>query len=275
MSALDVLDSFEKITKVMSTLNRYLERQELNMMKSFFAKIVMLVFFLVCNSANAIGVSSMIEFSDEFGDATITVINTDDTRQYVDVIVSEVLVENGQLTYVPYNRNNVADWELEVIPARMILEPKLQKDFKASYRPNSQEVQSKEKVFKLDIVPTPYVKPGEESANLVKMAFGVSSFIVIPRKISEPIKYSVSYRGDKLYISNLWGSYFTANIDTCNVDTPLSLRDSCSKKAHLLAGRDLVVTLPPEMQHKGAVNITFSSFDGKVKESSTFINEAS
>ncbi|ABS06753.1 hypothetical protein [Shewanella baltica] len=242
-------------------------------MNNIFTRIYALLLILFFHDANSIGISSTMEFANESGDAIFTVTNTDNVRQYINVIVSEVRVENGQLTYIPYNRENVADWELEVTPARTIVDVKVQKDFKASYRPKGQSVNLKDKVFKLDIIPTPYFKPGEKVNGAVKFAFGVSSFIIIPAKENSSIQYSVIYEGDRVHIKNLGENYFTADMDTCETGVSSTLRGSCSKKAHLLSGRELVIDLPKEMKNKSAINILFSSSNGKVQQSSTFLNK--
>ena len=242
-------------------------------MNNIIKKISALFLTLVCNSANSIGISSTIELANDSGVATFTVTNTDNFRQFIDVIVSEVRVENGQLTYMPYNRDNVEDWELEVTPSRTIVDPKVQKDFKASYRPKFQGSDLKDKVFKLDIVPTPYFEPGEKVNGAVKFAFGVSPFVIIPAKKSTPIKYSVIYKGDKVHIANLGDNFFKADMDTCEDDTHSKVRELCSSKAFLLSGRELIVDLPKGMQNKAAINILFSSFDDKVKQSSIFYNK--
>lgn len=242
-------------------------------MNNTMTKIVILLLTLYVVDANSIGISSTVEFANESGDAIFTVSNNDGIRQYINVVVSEVRVENGQLTFTPYNRDNVADWELDVTPARAIIDVNVQKDFKASFRPKVKGDELKERVFKLDIIPTPYFAPGEKVNGAVKFAFGVSPYVIIPAKANSPIEYSVIYKGDKVHISNIGSNYFTAKIDTCLEGTSSKLRNTCSLSAHLLSGRVLIVDLPENMQHKDAINVSFSSFDNEIKHYSTFVNK--
>ena len=88
------------------------------------------------------------------GKGEFLITNPASKRQFMNVTISKIEIENGKLKEILYLRN-VKDWDLSVKPARTILEPKLQKSFKVSYQGNHKNL-THDQIYKLSYVPTPY-----------------------------------------------------------------------------------------------------------------------
>lgn len=50
--------------------------------------------------------SLALEYADPKGKAVFSITNSEDYRQYISVLLSELFVENGEIRKVPYSRDN-------------------------------------------------------------------------------------------------------------------------------------------------------------------------
>lgn len=231
--------------------------------KMFLLSGILSVF--AATNAQAIGIDSMLVYTDENGEGEFVVTNSEDYRQYINVAISELTVEGGQIKKTSYNRENLSDWALEIHPSRTILEPGFKKVFSLKYQPKNNEHRlDQDKVFQVSFVPTPYFAEGEKE-HAVKMAFGFAPLLIVPAKELKPLQYDLSYRGDKVKVVNKGNSFFTLYLDGCSKNTPVQARQQCSVSATVLAGRELDVTLPLEMQSKATLNAKMASHGNKLK----------
>src|SRR5690606_22556367 len=124
--------------------------------------------------AHAIGITSMLEYSDPKGRTEFTITKTEDQRQYINVLITELMVENGELRRVPYTRDNIDKWVMSAHPARAIVEPGFKKNFLLMHQPKVGEPVNKDRVFQVSFVPTPYVAEEDKvmQNSSVKMQFG-------------------------------------------------------------------------------------------------------
>lgn len=227
----------------------------------------------IASQAQAIGINSMLEFADESGKAVYTVSNTDKYRQYINTAISELHVVDGDLEKIPYTRDNIDIWALEVRPARTILEPGFKKDIAVQYLPNKgiQRV-DRDRVFQVSFVPTPYFGEGEKPLQ-VKMAFGFAPLLMVPAKQPQPIKSEIVYRGDKVKVTNQGDTFFTLTLDGCSKDTPTHARDACAMTATVLSGRTLDIALPSEMADMPKLKAKMFSYGNKFKVQTTLTNQ--
>lgn len=218
-------------------------------------------------SAQAIGINSMLGYADAQGEAEFVITNSEDYRQYINVAISELSVERGQIHKTPYTRDNLSEWALEAHPARTILEPGFKKVFSLNYRPRSGEVRlDRDRVFQVSFVPTPYFAEGEKR-HAVKMAFGFAPLLIVPAKEVQPLAYDIRYRGDKVTVTNKGSTFFTLYLDGCPKGS--IERKRCSVDATVLAGRVLDVALPTAMQSMPTLRAKLASYGNKYKVETT------
>lgn len=239
-------------------------------------KSVMLGLLSLCAGipAKAIGIDSMLRYADAQGEAEFVITNSEEYRQYINVAIAELTVEQGQIKKKPYTRDNLSEWALEVYPARTILEPGFKKVFSLKYQPKSGVLRrDRDRVFQVSFVPTPYFAEGEKG-NAVKMAFGFAPLLIIPAKEAQPLAYEISYRGDKVTVTNKGGAFFTLYLDGCPKDVSSQARKACSVDATVLAGRKLDVMLLPAMQSQQVLRAKMASHGNKFK-AETILNKQS
>ncbi|MFM5881700.1 hypothetical protein ACET7V_20080 [Aeromonas sanarellii] len=226
---------------------------------------------LVTVPAHAIGINSMLEYSDPKGRAEFTITNTEDQRQYITVLITELIVENGELRKVPYTRDNVDKWVMSAHPARAIVEPGFKKSFLLMYQPIVGEPVNKDRVFQVSFAPTPYFdKEDEISQNSsVKMAFGFAPLVIVPAKEAQPLAYDMTYRGDSVTVVNRGNTAFTLFLDGCPQNTADKERSKCSTDAVVLAGRKLNLTLPAVMVSQPTLKAKMATYGNKFKAEAT------
>jgi P pilus assembly chaperone PapD len=235
--------------------------------------VSLLAVALMASQAQAIGISSMLEYADERGEATYTISNTDDYRQYINTAISEVSVVNGVLKNTPYTRNNIDIWALEVRPARTILEPGFKKNIMVKYQPKKGiERADRDRVFQLSFVPTPYFAEGEKPLQ-VKVAFGFAPLLIVPAKQPQPLKYEMVYRGDKVVVTNKGDTFFSLTLDGCGKNVPAKVRDACVSTATVLAGRTLNIELPKDVVGVPELKASMFSYGNKFKAQSTLVKQ--
>ncbi|WP_395948447.1 hypothetical protein ACFWHB_11715 [Aeromonas mytilicola subsp. aquatica] len=226
---------------------------------------------LVTVPAHAIGINSMLEYSDPKGRAEFTITNTEDQRQYITVLITELIVENGELRKEPYTRDNVDKWVMSAHPARAIVEPGFKKSFLLMYQPIVGEPVNKDRVFQVSFAPTPYFdKEDEISQNSsVKMAFGFAPLVIVPAKEAQPLAYDMTYRGDSVTVVNRGNTAFTLYLDGCPQNTADKERSKCSTDAVVLAGRKLNLTLPAVMVSQSTLKAKMATYGNKFKAEAT------
>lgn len=228
----------------------------------------LLAVMLVASQAKAIGISSMLEYTDELGQAMFTVSNGEPYRQYINTAVSELTVVNGEIKKMPYTRDNIDKWVLDVRPARTILEPGFKKNILVQYNPKGVERSDHDRVFQLSFVPTPYFEEGEEKQQ-VKIAFGFAPLLIVPAKETQPLAYELRYEGNSVVVTNKGNGFFSLSLDGCAKNTPVKVRQECSTSATVLAGRTLSVKLPNAMTKATALQAKLLSYGNKFNAETT------
>lgn len=221
--------------------------------------------------AHAIGINSMLEFADPKGRAEFTITNSEEQRQYISVLISELIIENGEIRKVPYTRDNVDKWVMSARPARAIVEPDFKKNFVLTHQPIVGEPDTnKDRVFQVSFVPTPYFADGEiKQDSSVKMAFGFAPLVIVPAKEPQPLAYDMTYRGDKVTVVNRGNTAFTLFLDGCPQGTTDKARSKCSTDAVVLAGRKLEVSLPDSMVSQSTLKAKMATYGNKFKAEAT------
>lgn len=221
--------------------------------------------------AHAIGINSMLEYSDPKGRTEFTITNTEDQRQYINVLITELIVENGELRRVPYTRDNIDKWVMSAHPARAIVEPGFKKNFLLMHQPKVGEPVNKDRVFQVSFVPTPYVAEEDKvmQNSSVKMQFGFAPLIIVPAKDPQPLTYDITYRGNSVAVVNRGNTAFTLFLDGCPQGTADKERSKCSTDAVVLAGRKLNVRLPDSMVSQPILKAKMATYGNKFKAEAT------
>lgn len=219
-------------------------------------------------AAHAIGINSMLQYADPKGQAEFTITNSDASRQYINVLITELIVENGEIRKEPYTRDNVESWVLSAHPARAIVEPGFKKNFLLMYQPIVGEPDlNRDRVFQVSFVPTPYIAEDEPMKDsTVNMTFGFAPLVIIPAKKQQPLAYEMAYRGDKVMVMNRGNTAFRLLLDGCPKDTTDKERSKCSADAVVLAGRKLNVVLNTTMANQSTLKAKLATYGNKFKD---------
>ncbi|WP_340642459.1 hypothetical protein [Photobacterium damselae] len=228
------------------------------MMMNNILKCGLLLSALTPAVTQAIGINSMIEFAER-GEGQFTITNNDDYRQFIQVAISSIDIENGEIIKTPYTRDNINQWSLIVRPAKTIIDAGLQKDFKVQYEPKLTDKKDRDKYYQLTFVPTPYFSGKEKVKHVMQIAVGFAAIFVVPAEKDQPLNYDIAYKSDHIQLKNNGDSYIRAYIDACPATAKGKERELCSKVVYALAGRDLRVPLPPEMTQRGKIKTELST----------------
>ncbi|AXY00460.1 hypothetical protein D1115_03650 [Vibrio alfacsensis] len=229
-------------------------------------KIVKLTTIIVMLSAamnvQALGVDSLIKVMDDSRDV-ITISNNDGFRQFVNLSISDVDVVDGDLVATAYNKENIDSWSLEVQPSKLILDNGQSKRISIRYLGN--DSREKDKVYAINVVPTPYYAQDETPPNTVQIVIGVAPYVVLAAKQDKPLAYTVKHEGEYVRVKNLGNTYFRANLKACDSIALKVPVNQCISSSHVLSGRELKIPLP-EKAGNNEIEVSFSTHYNTYKE---------
>lgn len=212
-----------------------------------FIKIFTLVFLYASLPVKAIEINSMFMVADSDGSGVFTIKNTNENRIFLNVAMFELEISEDNVQKIPYTRENLKDWKIDVRPAKTIIEPGQEKDFKVTMKCGANCEKDKEQLFQLGFVPTPYFDPSLHAEQAVQMAIGFGALFLNPAE-DQPIDFDASYIGDTVKIHNKGSSYLKAKVSTCPPNTKVSESSACTKIVNVMPSRTLQIALPEEMQ---------------------------
>ena len=202
---------------------------------------------LLSAGVEAIQIDSMLRVTDEQGKTTFTITNDEEKRLFMTVMMSELTVSEGQIQKVPYNRENLKDWKLDVYPTKTVIDPDFKKDFSVVMRCGDQCDNTRDQAFQLAFVPTPYFDGDQPPQHSIQMAIGFGAVVILPGE-EKPLNYRAHYTDSTIQFNNYGDSFINVTLSSCAKTTPTNQRAACTKKVTLLAGRQLSVSLPEKMQ---------------------------
>ena len=210
-------------------------------------------------SSHAIGIDSIMGFADNNGKGHFTLINSEEYRQFIQVAMSKVTTQDGQFVKTPLTRHNLSDWDITVRPARTVIDPQLQKDFDVSYQPKAGADKTKDHMYQVTFVPTPYFAKGKANKHALQVAIGFAPYFIVPAEKDAPLNYDMTFKGKTFHLHNHADTYLHAVLDTCPTGTVGNDRDACNKVLYVVAGRDLNITLPKGMQNAASMKVSLST----------------
>ncbi|HHQ4663861.1 TPA: hypothetical protein ACSPZY_004363, partial [Aeromonas veronii] len=171
--------------------------------------------------------------------------------------------EHGEIKKIPYTRDNVDSWVLDIRPARTIIEAGFKKMVSVKYQPKQKiEQLDRDRVFQISFVPTPYFSEGEKERQ-VKIAFGFAPLLIVPAKNTKPLSYELQYIGDSVRVVNKGLGFFSLYLDGCSKGTLETMRKDCSVQATVLSGRELKISLPKGVSKDAALRAKIFSYGNK------------
>ncbi|PQJ64201.1 hypothetical protein BTO10_05270 [Vibrio chagasii] len=241
-------------------------------LKNTLISASVLAIILLSSQVYAISIDTMVSFGDSKGKAELVVTNSDSQRQFINVTINKVNLENGDFTFEPYTRNNIEKWEVEATPARTIIDPGFHKKVVVrNILPMSEWSDHEDRIYQLNIIPTPYMSEANgETKNPVLVTFGFAPFVVLPAKQTPPIEYEFTYLGDKVEIFNYGKGYFSASVSSCDDNTEEMEKSECAVSVVVLSGRRLVLELPEKMKNQNKFEVSLISHANKFRVEKTY-----
>ncbi|EEX66637.1 hypothetical protein [Vibrio metoecus] len=212
----------------------------------------------------AMGIDSMLNTTVN-GKTDFTVTSGASYREFIQVGIAEIKVENGELVKTPYTRDNINTWSLMVRPARTVIEPKQDKLFQVEHSPTPVTDSSKDHVYQLSFIPTPYFAEGESVTHAVKLALGFAPVVIVPAKEDKPIRYKMQRDGDRLMLKNNGDTYLRVILNSCSRGETES--DKCRKVYQVLSGRNLSIPLSDSMAKAPELKVELSTHNLDYKQS--------
>ncbi len=234
-----------------------------NLSAIFFSVPLLLSALGASLNAHAIGISSTFELADQTGSATYTITNTTDKRIFLNAVMYELQIDKGEIKKIPYTRENIRDWKIDVHPARSVINPGFEKDFRISLKCRDKCNSLTDQAFQIGFVPTPYFSENERPEKAMQIAVGFGANFVNPGKESK-LSYDIKRKGDTLHIHNKGNALFTAHISACKANATLEEKKRCEQTINVLGQRQLPFSLTNEMQGK-PLKISLESVGKKYK----------
>lgn len=233
--------------------------------KKSIMRLLPLLFLSAASTTQAIEINSMFIVADKDGKGVFTIKNTEEKRVYLTVSMSEIHVTEGEIVKVPYTRDNLLDWDIDVRPSKSVIDVGYSKDFFVQMK-CGKDCPDEDQLFQLAFVPTPYFEPEKMPKQAVQMAIGFGAFFLKPGE-DKPISYQANYQSDGVVlIKNLGKSYLRALLDNCDDNVKQDAIGECKKSVHVMPGRELRVGLPEQMQKKPFVDLTLKTNEEKYIE---------
>ncbi|TKG09029.1 hypothetical protein [Vibrio sp. F13] len=165
-------------------------------------RFVLLLCSIVSFSASSIQISSLYLTADDTNTATFTVTNTDDKRIFLNIGVYELHMEDGEIVKIPYTRENLSQWQVNIKPSRTIIEPGFKKEFKVARSCGAECTDViEDQIFQLAVVPTPYFDERSRPKQAVQMAIGFAPVFIVPGT-GAPMEYDATYDDGQLTVFN-------------------------------------------------------------------------
>ncbi|MCX2790692.1 hypothetical protein [Vibrio sp. Sgm 5] len=215
--------------------------------------------------SKAMGIDSMLRTTVN-GETAFTVTSGANYREFIQAGITELTVENGKLSKMPYTRDNIEKWSLIVRPARAVIEPKLNKRFQIEFSPSPMTDISKDHVYQVSFIPTPYFAEGEPVTSAVQIALGFAPVVIVPANKDKPIHYEIQRNKDNIVIKNNGDTYLRVTLNACAKG---EVSDSCRNVVQALSGRNLTIPLSEKMAKASEIKVDLSTHNLDYKQSLT------
>ncbi|MFB1076448.1 hypothetical protein [Photobacterium damselae] len=227
-------------------------------------KILLLSLLSMTSISNALTVDTMLKISDENGTGVFSLANDLNEPSFITVKPSKVIVStDGEIKRIQYTKDNLQDWEISLTQNKIILDPKRTKNVGVRSLCADGCDRSKDTVFALKFLPSPYVKDGQKKA-AVSINYGYEPLFVIPAE-KPSYKYNIDrVDSDKVIINNKSNSLLRVYINQCDLNN----KKDCSKNVIVLSGRNKTVKLPIHAR-QDSLNLNIMGYDNSFYKKAT------
>ncbi|CAK2914721.1 Pilus assembly protein [Vibrio crassostreae] len=201
-------------------------------------KLPILLTAALATSVNAMNVDTMLLVGDEYGNGVFTLTNSNKITEFIQSNITQLVVEDGKITRVPYSEDNFEDWHVTLTHNKTILEPNRQKQIGVRSLCGNKCDFTEDQYYLVSFEPSPYDPEGKLNS-AVTINFGYRPLFVIPAQVQD-IDYSISLDQGQLHINNTGNSFVRAYIDQCTDE----VTEDCEVTIMSLAGRKRNYPLP-------------------------------
>jgi len=193
----------------------------------------LLSLLLLSTGAQALQIDTMVKVSDKGGSGVFTLTNETDKASFIKTKVSKVDISDNVVSYIPYVKENLKDWEVTTTQPKLILDPHRTKNIGVRSLCAESCDTSKDQVYRVEFTPSVYYKKGEKQESAVNFNYGYAPIFVIPAAKSD-IKYTIENKGKTLRIKNDGNTFLKIHVNQCTSE----VTTGCSQRLTILAGRD-------------------------------------
>ncbi|AWK84141.1 hypothetical protein BST98_19380 [Photobacterium damselae] len=213
--------------------------------------------------SNAMTIDTMLKISDDNGTGVFSITNDLDDPSFIKIKPAKIVSDgNGNLKRIEYTKNNFDEWEISLTQSKVIVEPQRVKNIGVRSLCSEGCDRSKDTVYALKFLPTPYTKDGEKKKS-VTINYGYEALFVIPAKKPE-YKYNIKRVGDDILFENRGNSLIRVSINQCNGKR----KSSCSRSVVVLSKRNKKILLPVNAR-QDVLSLEILGYDNSFYKKST------
>ncbi|CAH1534392.1 conserved exported hypothetical protein [Vibrio owensii] len=226
---------------------------------------LMLFSSIAVNSVSAtptFTLDTLFKTSNENGNASFTLRNTQRENVFVKGEVLQVKVVDGEIKKIPLTRDNFPLWDLAINPAKLRLLPGEVRDVAVKYLCQKDCDRTKDLVYQIRF--SPIAAPSDSNEQRVDIGFGMAPYYIIPA-LDPKVTYEWNYDEEKheVRVNNTGNTYLKIEVDNCN--NKLRTVKNCVAVYNVLAGRVLDIDLPDTLKGKN-VRVTVADHDQRYQD---------
>lgn len=217
-------------------------------------------FFLMMSSisVSALSVDSMVKLSDDNGNGYFVINNSSDNKMYITAEVKKIISTNkDNVSYEPYTKDNISDWQLSLSTTKFILSPNESKNIGLRSLCNGSCSSERDQYYSVSFMPSFYNDLNKENGAEIGFLYGYEPLYIIPTKRAH-MQYEIYYNSKSITINNTGNTLLKANINECKITT----NKQCNGDYMVISGREKSFDLPNEIGEKNKLRIDILNHDG-------------
>ncbi len=196
-------------------------------------KILVLCLCILSTGVHALQIDTMVKVADKGGSGVFTLTNETDNASFISTKVSKIEIKNNIVSYIPYVKDNLKDWEVTTTLPKLILDSHRVKNIGVRSLCSESCDVTTDQVYRIEFTPSVYYREGEKRKSAVNFNYGYAPIFVITEKESV-IKYTIENKGKQIRIKNDGNTFLKIHVDQCTSE----ITTKCSQRITVLAGRD-------------------------------------
>ncbi|MUJ38313.1 hypothetical protein [Aliivibrio fischeri] len=212
---------------------------------------------LLSTGAQALQIDTMVKVADKGGSGVFTLVNDTDKASFIKTSISKVNIKENTISYTPYVKDNLKEWEIATTQPKLILDAFRTKNIGVRSLCSESCDNSEDQVYRIKFIPSVYYREGEKQESAVNFNYGYAPIFIIPAKKSN-IKYTIENKGTVIRVKNESNTFLQLHINQCTAD----ITTDCSQRLTVLAGRDREFKLLDNSKNQ-ILNISIGNHDLK------------